>query len=385
MAQSKARPLGMSAVFYDIIFTFVIDRLARSLLYANRGTIDWRSCVSFGLMALCSWTVWTYQVIYASRAPARPLLDSLYLALNLFLSIYLTTTIGVWTVAPTISTKLSTALLFFSLASQYWLNGRGSAVKQPAFIVPLLLGGVIACFATIVPGPAMGGQILYVIGILIPAGGPWLLRNRIPETNSHFRAISTRITLFTVLLFARSVMQVTDSLANLELQPVLFFVSTVLMLASYLLVVELGIDAHTKQSSMFALLIHMPLMATILMMANVTRLFINGRIIPVNFAIWMIILLAIYTVALALYLLVYQRDGLDTSLKRGRFFVIALLCFTLYGVVTVNIGALFLMGMCAYLFACDLFLWQFVLNPPQVSDDEPQDEDDANKNNHDSE
>lgn len=371
VAQNQSKPFGMTAVFYDIIFTFVIDRLARSLVYANDGIIEWRSCIAFALMALCSWTVWTYQVIYASRTPERKMLDGIYLAVDLFLSIYLTTTIGVWTMEPTMSTKLSTALLFFSLASQFFLKP-GQARKQLAFIAPLLLGAVISCCAAIVPGQSKFGQILYVIGIIIPACGPWLLRNRIPETSSHFHTISLRITLFTVLLFARSVMQVTDSLANLQLQPVLFFISTVLMLGSYLLVVDLGIDPDTKRSSTFALLIHMPIMAVILMMANVTRLFVGGRILPVNFAIWMIILLAIYTVSLALYLLVYKRKSVDTSLKRGRFFVLSLLCFTLYGLVTVNIGALFLIGMCAYLIACDLFLWQFVLNPPQVTDDEPQ-------------
>jgi low temperature requirement protein LtrA len=363
MPELKSRPISLTAIFYDIIFTFVIGRLARTLLFTNSGQLDWRSVAAFGVMMLCSWTVWTYQVIYASRAPRRTLPDNIFLAINLFLSIYLTTTLNIWGQIPNVQTKVITALLFFSLALQYTADGHMRQSSHAAFIGPLLTAGVLA-IVSLFPGQYYLGNGLYILGIVVAALGPWLLRKSIPDEHSHFDTISTRLALMTILLLGRSITQVTDSLANLELQPVLFFIATALIFASYALVSSSGIDTKTTRSSMLALLLHLPLNAVVLMMANVTRVFVAGRLHPEYFAIWMLVLITIYVLSIAAYLLLYHRSGLDLGVKRGFYFAFSLAILALYGLITVKIGALFLLGFCAFLIAEDLYLWQFVLNPP---------------------
>lgn len=368
MPEVKLKPIGLATVFYDIIFTFVIGRLARSLLFTNTGQLDWRSVIAYGIMMLCSWTVWTYQVIYASRSPKRALPDNIFLSIDLFLSIYLTTTLTVWTQIPNLATKITTALLFISLALQYIVDAHLRHTSHAAFIAPLTISAIIALFA-IFPGQYYLGNGLYVLAILIAALGPWLLRHRIPDGRSHFDAISQRLALMTVLLFGRSIVQVTDSLANLALQPVLFFIATALMFASYVLVSGSGVAIKTSRSSMFALLLHLPLNAAVLMMANVTRMFVAGRLHPEYFAVWMLILITVYVISLGAYLLLYRRAGLDLRMKRGFYFIVSLAILALYGLITVKIGALFLLGFCAFLIAEDLYLWQFVLNPPNTDHD----------------
>jgi low temperature requirement protein LtrA len=363
MPELKYRPISLTAIFYDIIFTFVIGRLARTLLFTNAGQLDWRSVIAFGIMMLCSWTVWTYQVIYASRAPKRALSDNIFMTVDLFLSIYLTTTLNIWGQVPNTQTKVITALLFFSLAVQYLADGRKRHLSHAAFIGPLLISALLA-IVSLFPGQYYLGNGIYVLAIMVAALGPWLLRNAIPDDHSHFGLISQRLALMTVLLFGRSIVQVTDSLANLALQPVLFFIATALIFASYALVSGSGIDANTHRSSMLALLLHLPLNAAVLMMANVTRVFVAGRLHPEYFAIWMLVLIAIYVVSIGAYLLLYRRTGLDLGAKRGFYFAFSFAILALYGLITVKIGALFLIGFCAFLIAEDLYLWQFVLNPP---------------------
>jgi len=175
------------------------------------------------------------------------------------------------------------------------------------------------------------------------------------------------LSLFTILVFARAIIQVTDSLADLDIPSILFFVIIALLMVSYTLVASRGVSKETTRSSMLAILIHLPLTGSILMMANVTRMYISGRLLPEHFAFWMLALMAMYTISVGAYLGLYHGPGLDLAPRRVFFYVVSFAIFTLFGLVTVRFDIFFMLGTCAYLVACILYLWQFVLNPPVES------------------
>mgnify|MGYP000895447749 CR=1 FL=1 len=366
MPEEKPRPLSLGAIFYDVIFTFVIVQLARNLLFTNAGSIDWHSVAAYVMLMLAGWTVWTYQIIYASRVQARPVRDNLFLALDMFLNIYLTTTLTILHPAPEMSTKLTTALLLLSIAIQYAIDGRGGWRKHLVFIAPLVTGSLLI-FGSILPGKSLLGSLIFFAGILVPALAPWLGYHRQPDEISHFKTISQRLSLFTILVFARAIVQVTDSLADLDIPSILFFFIIALLMVSYTLVATRGVSKETTRSSMLAILIHLPITGSILMMANVTRMYIFGRLLPEYFAFWMLALMALYTISVGAYLGLYHGQGLDLNPRRIFFYVVSFAIFTLFGLVTVRFDIFFMLGTCAYLVACILYLWQFVLNPPVES------------------
>lgn len=360
MPEKVAQPLSLPAIFYDIIFSYIIGRLARALLFTNHGNLDFRSGFAFGIMMLCAWTVWTYQVIYASRAPARPLIDAGFLTLSGFLSLYLTSSLGLWQTLPLTSTKLATAGLFLLLAIQY-RGFDGQSGDTRALRLPLLLAGICSLIA-LFPGQSGIGNGVYVLAVLIAAIGPWTHFHHRPHTTSHFKTISQRLALFTALLFGRAIIEATDSFADLSPQPLLFFGAMILLFAGYVLVMTTGIDKETTRSSTLALLLHLPLVASVLMMAGITRMALAGRLLPEHFALWMLSLIAIYTLVLGTLLALYHRPGVALDSRRVFFYGVSLGILALYGLVTVTMGALFLLGTCAYLIASVLYLWQFVLN-----------------------
>lgn len=366
MPEEKPRPLSLGAIFYDIIFTFVIVRLARNLLFTNAGALDWRSVAAYALLMLAGWTVWTYQIIYASRVQARTVRDTIFLAIDMFLNIYLTTTLTVFHPAPESSTKLTTALLLLSIAVQYCLDGRAGWRKHIVFVAPLITGSLLSV-VSILPGKSFAGTVVFCAAIAVPALAPWLGYHRKPEEISHFKTISQRLSLFTVLVFARAIVQVTDSLADLDIPSVLFFLITALLMVSYTMVASRGVNMETTRSSMLAILIHLPITGSVLMMANVTRMYVSGRLLPEHFAFWMIALMALYTVSIGAYLGLYHSEGVNLSYKHIFFYAVSFAIFTLFGLVTVRFDIFFMLGTCAYLVACILYLWQFILNPPTES------------------
>lgn len=348
-------------LFYDVLFTFVISRITRAMVFPDFGEIVWLGFVKYVIVLAFFWLIWTHQVIYSSRYRERPLVDNLFLALDLFLTIYLSSTFTMAASNLTQSSKITAAVLLLSLASQYWLAWREHEPLAQVLAINLLVGFVITLVSVLI-GTSVAGNVTFAIATAATALGPLLLRKKLTQ-ESHFHIISNRLTIFTLFICARSTLQVTDSLNNLDLQSILFFGSTVLMLVSYLLVVACGIDQHTKRSSIYALMVHFPLVTTLLLMSSVARLFIAGRVIPWNFAAWTLVMLFIYTLTLALYLGIYRRETVNWRPKRAFYFVFSFALFTLYGLVTAAVGPLFLAGLCAYLIADDLYLWQFVLSP----------------------
>lgn len=364
MPEKAAQPLSLPALFYDIIFSFIIGRLAGTLIFTSRGILDWRSGITFSLMMLCAWTVWTYQVIYASRTPANPLRDALYLSLNIGLGVYLTAAVKLGQALPLLSTKLATTGLFLLLALQYRAFP-GRHQDSRVLRLSLLIASVFSLIA-VVPKTFWLGSSLYTVAVLIAALGPWAHFHRHPHKTTHFKTVIQRLALFTALLFGRAIIDVTDSFADLSVRPVLFFCAMILLFASYGLVIIVGIDKETSKSSMLALLLHLPLVTSVLMMAGITRMSLTGRMIPTHFALWILSLLTMYTIVLGLLLLHYPRPGVILDSRRALFYGVAIAILTLYGLVTANIGAAFLLGTCAYLVACDLYLWQFVLNAGEI-------------------
>ncbi|WP_164848022.1 low temperature requirement protein A [Lacticaseibacillus hulanensis] len=348
-------------LFYDVLFTFVLSRITRAMVFPDFGKIVWFGFLKYIIVLAFFWLIWTHQVIYSSRYRERPVIDNIYLAVNLFLLIYLSSTFTFPAVDLTQNSKVVAALLLLSVSSQFWLAWREHEPLAQLLAINLFVGFCLTALSVLV-GTNTAGNIVFALATASATAGPLLLRKRLTE-QSHFNTISNRLTIFTVFICARSTTQVTDSLNNLNLQSVLFFGSTVLLLVSYLLVFACGINQHTDRSSIFALLIHFPLVTALLLMSSVARLFTAGRVIPLDFAAWMLVMLMVFTITLGLYLNFYRRDTVNWRPKRAFYFVFSFALFTLYGLVTSTVGPLFLVGLCAYLIADDLYLWQFVLSP----------------------
>ncbi len=351
-------------LFYDVLFTFVLSRITKTMVFPDFGKIVWFGFFKYIMLLAFFWIIWTHQVIYSSRYRERPLVDNLFLAVNLFLVIYLSATFTLFSSDVGQTGKLTAAALLLSVSSQYGLAWRA---KEPhaQFLAISLFTGFLVTLIAIFAGTSNAGNLLFMGATLITAIGPLILRKRLTQ-ESHFSLISNRLTTFTLLICTRTTLQVMDSLNNLTLQSVLFFGSTVLMLVSYLLIVACGIDQQTTRSSIYALVLHFPLVMALLLMASIARLFIAGRILPWNFAVWMLVMIFIFTLTIGIYLGLYRRKTVEWRGKRAFFFAFAFTLFTLYGMVTVNIRPLFLAGLCAYLIADDLYLWQFVLSPSEI-------------------
>lgn len=353
-------------LFYDVLFTFVLSHITRAMVFPDFGEIVWLSFVKYIVVLAFFWLIWTHQVIYSSRYRERPVVDNLFLTLNLFLTIYLSSTFSLIGDDLTSTSKLFAAILLLSVGCQYLLAWHEHEPLAEILAINLLIGSAIALLS-LAAGTSVAGNVIFAIATGATALGPLVLRKKLTQ-QSHFLNISNRLTIFTLFICARATLQVTDSLNHIDIQSILFFGSTVLLLLSYLLIVASGINQQTTKSSIYALLVHFPLVTAILLMSSVARLFIAGRILPWNFAAWTLVLLFIYTATLGIYLALYRRSTVTWRPKRAFYFIFSFALFTLYGMVTVAIGPLFLAGLCAYLIADDLFLWQFVLNDSANND-----------------
>ncbi|KRM71459.1 low temperature requirement protein A [Lacticaseibacillus brantae] len=364
MPEQAEKAVSMPELFYDLIYAYAIGRMTQAVATPTYGQIPWLNLLEFLMMFLVFWNLWSYQTVFANRFYTGKLVDNLFLFIDMFLVIYLSTALNIDFAATKVAFQLSTGILLISVGLQYLIANRThpTPMNKP-FMLVLFATGIVSALS-IIPDDYRISFGIFLVATLAASFGPIFLIPLQRQVPTHFDHLTERYSLFTLLIFGEAVIAVADVLHHgLTVNYVGYFVVIVLMFISYIQVYESGIDRHRRTSGMAAIQLHYPMLVGNLLSFTFIRLWLEGELNAFWFLPAFGISFFLYVISLSAYLATYRKPGIDVGHKRLFYLLFSYGLFIVYGLTTVTMPLLFLLGLIAYLVANNLYLWQFVLHP----------------------
>jgi len=364
MPENAEKAVSMPELFYDLIYAYAIGRMTQAVATPAHGQIPWLNLLEFLMMFLVFWNLWSYQTVFANRFYTGKLVDNLFLFVDMFLVIYLSTALNIDFASTKVAFQLSTGLLLISVGLQYWLANRRhpTPINKP-FMAILFSTGIVSALSFI-PDDYRISFAIFLVATLAAAFGPIFLTPLQRRVPTHFDHLTERYSLFTLLIFGEAVIAVADVLHHgLTVNYVGYFVIIVLMFISYIQVYESGIDRHRQTSGMATILLHFPMLVGNLLSFTFIRLWLEGELDAFCFLPAFLVSFFLYVISLSAYLWAYRRPTIDVGRKRLFYLIFSYGLFAVYALTTVTMPLLFLLGVIAYSIANNLYLWQFVLHP----------------------
>ena len=278
MSKTSEKAVSMPELFYDLIYAYAIGRMAKATATPVDGRLPLINLFEFLMMFLVFWTLWSYQTVFANRFYTGNLRHNIFLFINMFMIIYLSTTVNSDFAATKLPFQLGTGLLLISAAIQYWLaNHLQQNPIYKSFVILLLSSGIVTV-GSIFPTNYSVAFSLFLLAVGAAALGPIFLIPNHRAAQFHFDHLTERMSLFTLLIFGEAITTVAEVLTHgITVLYISYFIIIVIMFIGYFQVYEYGIDREAHTTGMAAILLHYPLLVGELLTFTLLHLWLEDE------------------------------------------------------------------------------------------------------------
>lgn len=327
-------------LFYDLIFAYAIGRISTMLVLNNQGGFAWKSIGEFVMLILVFWTIWTYQTVYANRFFEKDKTSALFLLFDMFWVMVLSQAISADFEATHYTFAGATAILFFSIAVQYYLKMKTTTdpvVKklcQQLFQV-LVFSGVLGAITIFPWGVYSIRFAIYALSILIAAFFPLLMRKTLQSFPTNFHHLTERYSLFTLLLFGEAIIAVTKtiSFSKVSAGSIFFFLVILLFFLIYLTTYRSGIDKDKSTAGLVLIHSHFFIFLGLEMSTVMYEFFVLNETKSLFFVAWIGVSLLCFLGGTLVNGFVYGRK----PVKIGPFIQQSLLVFAIWFAISIMV------------------------------------------------
>lgn len=251
----EKKEVSMTELFFDLIFVYILSTINHTVEGISHNLMSPEGLGKSFMLFLVFYSIWIYRTMLVNRLFNKKWYQYLFVFIDMFLIIILSKAINEdfqHTFKPFV---LTSALIYFSIIVQYFINYKFSGSKVDARLVKiyttsLSLTVIIALISTLLPSQV--NFWVYFIGIFIVAIYP-LLFYRVSEENAiFFNHLTECLSLLIILLFGEGLVLLIQNidLNHVNITDTLYFIFIVILFVVYTLHYK-STDKNTQSKTGF--------------------------------------------------------------------------------------------------------------------------------------
>mgnify|MGYP001428572345 CR=1 FL=1 len=277
----------MFELFFDLVFVYAISRITAMIHHPVNGGIPLATFLEFLLVVVVVMEIWLYQVVYFNRYSKNNFLDIAGIVLNMFTAVCLANNINTeWRITFHYF-NIAMAVMIATIFCQYLFTSVNEVNDKREFlfilgiefflvILGLILGysvGIYFCIAA------------YIIGLILPI----FLWEKFKAERVNFLHLVERVSLIVIIAFGEVIVNLANYFnSKTPLMYAAFFLSLVLMFASYVLLSDKIINHHQISRGFVLMYSHIAIAISVLLM-TVDALYLNNKNVDRKFLYGLIV------------------------------------------------------------------------------------------------
>lgn len=249
------KEVSMTELFFDLIFVYILATINHTIEGLSHNLMSPEGLGKSFMLFLVFYTIWIYRTLLVNRLFNKKWYQYLFVFIDMFLIIILSKAINgdfQHTFKPFV---LTSALVYFSIIIQYFINYKLSGPKVDARLVKVYSTGlsltvIIALISILLPSQV--NFWVYFIGIFIVAVYPLLFYSVSEENAIFFNHLTERLSLLIILLFGEGLVLLIQNieLNHVNIMDTLYFVFIIILFIVYTLHYK-STDKNTQSKTGF--------------------------------------------------------------------------------------------------------------------------------------
>lgn len=251
----EKKEVSMTELFFDLIFVYILSTINHTIEGLSHNLMSPEGLGKSFMLFLVFYSIWIYRTLLVNRLFNKKWYQYLFVFVDMFLIIILSKAINgdfQHTFKPFV---LTSALIYFSIIIQYFINYKLSGSKVDIRLVKVYTTGLSLIVIIVLISTLLPSQInfwVYFIGIFIVAVYPLLFYKVSEENAIFFNHLTERLSLLIILLFGEGLVLLIQNieLDHVNITDALYFVFIVILFVVYTLHYK-STDKNTQSKTGF--------------------------------------------------------------------------------------------------------------------------------------